>query len=77
MDATANFWFPRESESKAETPDSISEQKADTFYELLLAEMRKAHKAGTEVSEEKFEGIWDYVFNSRNRKSTQYPDPVL
>ena len=64
MDATANFSlrFPRESDSKVETPDWFSEQKADTFYQLLFAEIRKAHKAGTEVSEEKFEEIWDYVF---------------
>ena len=64
MDATANFRSLRESESKVETPDWISEQEADTFYQLLLAEMRKAYKAGTEVSKEKFEEIWDYVFNA-------------
>jgi hypothetical protein len=62
MDATANFRFLLESESKVETPDWVSEQEADRFYQLLLGEIRKAHKAGTEVSKEKFEEIWDYVF---------------
>jgi hypothetical protein len=66
MDATANFslWFPRELESKLETRDWFSEQKADTFYRLLHAEINNAQKAGTEVSKEKFEEIWDYVFHS-------------
>jgi hypothetical protein len=66
MDATANFSlrFPRESESKLETTDWFSEQKADVFYRLLLAEISNAQKARTEVSREKFEEIWDFVFNS-------------
>ena len=66
MDATANFSlrFARASESKVETLDWFSEQKADRFYRLLLAEISSAQKAGTEVSREKFEEIWDFVFNS-------------
>jgi hypothetical protein len=66
MDAAANFSlrFARASESKVETLDWFSEQKADRFYRLLLAEISSAQKAGTEVSREKFEGIWDFVFNS-------------
>jgi hypothetical protein len=64
MDATGNFRFPRASESKRETTDWVSEQEADTFYRLLLAEMSNAQKVGTEVSKEKFEEIWDHVFNS-------------
>jgi hypothetical protein len=66
MDATANFSlrFARASESKVETPDWFSEQKADRFYRLLLAEISSAQKAGTEVSREQFEEIWDFVFNS-------------
>ena len=65
MDATANFnlRFARSSDSEVEATDRFSEQKADRFYRLLLAEISSAQKAGTEVSREQFEEIWDFVFN--------------